>query len=64
MNPELYLDKSDYRNILLSNLNEKLISRIHKEVKKQNSIVGVWSDEENLIYAQFIEDHPYEFETA
>jgi len=28
-------------------------------VKKQHSVTGAWSDEENLIYAQFIEDHPF-----
>ncbi len=30
MTENLIFDKSEYRNLLMSNLNEKLISRIHK----------------------------------
>lgn len=30
MAENLIFDKSEYRNLLMSNLNEKLISRIHK----------------------------------
>lgn len=59
MDSTSYLNRSDYKHSFLTTINEKLISRIHKEVKKQNSISGVWSDEENLIYAQFIEDRPF-----
>jgi hypothetical protein len=45
MNQNLLFDHPQYRNQFFANLNEKIISKIHKEVKKQNSITGVWTDE-------------------
>ena len=51
MDRQLIFDKDNSRGSFIANINEKIISRIHKEAKKQNSVSGIWSDEENLIYA-------------